>query len=220
MADILAIKIGEIQASITGLAKRLNTLEAQDKVGNFTAGSILFAGSDGSITQDNSGLFWDDSNNRLGIGTASPGTPLEVAGVIRTTSVFQSLVEMAAANTVTSAIELYRRTTGTAATGLGSQIVFYGESTTGANQPQAVIMGVWSNTPDSSRRSDLRLYAFDTTSREFFRGGSTGSAAGIGFFGGAVAAKQTVTGSKGGNAALASLLTALANYGLITDSSS
>lgn len=32
--------------------------------------------------------------------------------------------------------------------------------------------------------------------------------------------KPTVTGSRGGNAALASLLTALANYGLITDSSS
>lgn len=33
-------------------------------------------------------------------------------------------------------------------------------------------------------------------------------------------AKPTVTGSRGGNAALASLLTALANYGLITDSTS
>ncbi|MFH1761844.1 MAG: hypothetical protein ABIA63_12165 [bacterium] len=41
----------------------------------------------------------------------------------------------------------------------------------------------------------------------------------IGFFGTSPAAHQTVTGSKGGNAALASLLTALANYGLITDSS-
>lgn len=35
---------------------------------------------------------------------------------------------------------------------------------------------------------------------------------------GSVASKQTVTGSRGGNAALASLLTALATYGLITDS--
>lgn len=41
---------------------------------------------------------------------------------------------------------------------------------------------------------------------------------GIGFFGGAQATKQTVTGSRGGNAALASLLTALAAYGIITDS--
>lgn len=44
-------------------------------------------------------------------------------------------------------------------------------------------------------------------------------ATGLGFFGTATAAKQTVTGAKGGNAALGSLLTALAAYGLITDSS-
>lgn len=43
---------------------------------------------------------------------------------------------------------------------------------------------------------------------------------GISFFAAGTAAKQTVTGSRGGNAALASLLTALAAYGLLTDSSS
>lgn len=47
-------------------------------------------------------------------------------------------------------------------------------------------------------------------------GGTTGS---IEFFGAGGDTIQTVTGSKGGNAALASLLTALHNYGLIIDSS-
>lgn len=42
----------------------------------------------------------------------------------------------------------------------------------------------------------------------------------VGFYNTAPAAKQTVTGSRGGNAALASLLTALAAIGLLTDSSS
>jgi hypothetical protein len=42
----------------------------------------------------------------------------------------------------------------------------------------------------------------------------------LGFFGATPMAKPTVTGSRGGNAALASLLTALANYGLITNSTS
>jgi len=41
----------------------------------------------------------------------------------------------------------------------------------------------------------------------------------VGFYGHASAAKPTVTGLKGGNAALDSLLTALAGLGLITDSS-
>lgn len=43
--------------------------------------------------------------------------------------------------------------------------------------------------------------------------------AAIGFYGTAAAAKQTVTGSRSANAALASLLTALATIGLITDTS-
>ncbi len=42
----------------------------------------------------------------------------------------------------------------------------------------------------------------------------------IGFYGNNGSVKQTVTGSRGSNAALASLLTALANLGLITDGSS
>ncbi len=42
----------------------------------------------------------------------------------------------------------------------------------------------------------------------------------VGFYGGAATAKQSVTGSRSANAALASLLTALAAIGLITDSSS
>lgn len=42
----------------------------------------------------------------------------------------------------------------------------------------------------------------------------------LGFFGAGYSTRQTVTGSRGANAALASLLTALASYGLIIDSSS
>lgn len=41
---------------------------------------------------------------------------------------------------------------------------------------------------------------------------------GIAFFAGTTAAKQTISGSRGGNAALESLLTALATYGLVTNS--
>ncbi len=41
----------------------------------FTAGSLVFAGTNGLLTQDNSNLFWDDTDNNLGIGTTS--TPSE-----------------------------------------------------------------------------------------------------------------------------------------------
>ena len=38
----------------------------------FTAGSVVFAGASGTYSQDNAKLFWDDTNNLLGIGTATP----------------------------------------------------------------------------------------------------------------------------------------------------
>lgn len=37
-----------------------------------TAGSVLFVGAGGLLAQDNANLFWDDTNNRLGIGTSTP----------------------------------------------------------------------------------------------------------------------------------------------------
>ena len=48
-----------------------------------TAGSVLFAGVGGILQQDNANLFWDDTNNRLGIGTATPLSTLHVAGTSR-----------------------------------------------------------------------------------------------------------------------------------------
>jgi len=45
-----------------------------------TAGSVVFAGAGGILSQDNANFFWDDSNNRLGIGVADPDSFLEVYG--------------------------------------------------------------------------------------------------------------------------------------------
>jgi hypothetical protein len=45
----------------------------------FTSGSVVFAGGSGVYTQDNTNFFWDDTNNRLGIGTASPAVKLAVS---------------------------------------------------------------------------------------------------------------------------------------------
>ena len=43
-----------------------------------TTGSVPFAGAGGLISQDNANLFWDDTNNRLGINTNTPGNSLDV----------------------------------------------------------------------------------------------------------------------------------------------
>lgn len=46
---------------------------------SFTTGSVLFIGSASAISQNNGQFFWDNTNNRLGIGTASPTQVFEVA---------------------------------------------------------------------------------------------------------------------------------------------
>lgn len=48
-----------------------------------TAGSVLFAGTSGILQEDATALVWDDSNNRLGIGTASPAAALSVGALSR-----------------------------------------------------------------------------------------------------------------------------------------
>jgi hypothetical protein len=44
-----------------------------------TQGSVLFAGSGGLVSEDNTRLYWDDSNNRLGVGT-QPSDTFHVLG--------------------------------------------------------------------------------------------------------------------------------------------
>lgn len=51
--------------------------------GTFTQGSVVFAGASGVYTQDNSNLFFNDSTNRLGIGTATPAKTLDVVGEVQ-----------------------------------------------------------------------------------------------------------------------------------------
>lgn len=45
-----------------------------------TQGSVPFAGAGGVLSQDNANFFWDATNHRLGIGTAVPGSKIDVEG--------------------------------------------------------------------------------------------------------------------------------------------
>lgn len=55
------------------------------------AGQVAFFSSSFEIDGDNA-LFWDNTNKRLGIGTTTPGVPLDVVGNVRTTTQFESTV--------------------------------------------------------------------------------------------------------------------------------
>ena len=49
-----------------------------DTITGATQGSVFFAGAAGVLAQDNANLFFDDSNNRLGVGTSSPQVALHI----------------------------------------------------------------------------------------------------------------------------------------------
>jgi hypothetical protein len=51
--------------------------------GPWTVGSIPFATTTSALGQDNANLFFDDTNNRLGIGTTAPSDRLDVGGNIK-----------------------------------------------------------------------------------------------------------------------------------------
>ena len=67
----------------TRVAYLASTLATLIVTGSFTLssmtlGSVLFAGTGGLVSQDNANFFWDDTNNRLGVGVTSPSYALDV----------------------------------------------------------------------------------------------------------------------------------------------
>lgn len=88
----------------------------------FTLGSIVFSGASGVYSQDNANFFWDDTNDRLGIGTASPGGKLHlndatVTGFVPTVKIDQTVTSAAS----TTAI-LYSASTSSVARPAGTSI--------------------------------------------------------------------------------------------------
>ena len=85
LVDMFTDAGGAIQIFNNGGTNQIDISSgAQFRLGGFTGGSILFM-SGIQVAQDNANFFWDDSNNRLGIGTNSPNATLEVSGTTRVT---------------------------------------------------------------------------------------------------------------------------------------
>ncbi len=74
-----AAQLAAIQA-LLGIAPPSGGMVVGDPITGATAGSVLFAGAAGVLAQDNANLFWDDTNNRLGVGTATPQAQIEMVG--------------------------------------------------------------------------------------------------------------------------------------------
>jgi hypothetical protein len=62
-----------------------NTFNGKFTLPSLTSGSVLFSNGT-TIAQDNANFFWDDTNNRLGIGTATPTAIIHSVGSVTASS--------------------------------------------------------------------------------------------------------------------------------------
>jgi hypothetical protein len=75
---------GAAQASLTTeVTGTLPTANGGTNATAWTTGSIPYLSNTTTFNQDNSNLFWDGTNHRLGLGTTSPNTLLDVRGTAR-----------------------------------------------------------------------------------------------------------------------------------------
>ncbi len=187
-----------------GLACQVQYLEFQDRY-NAIAGQsgthIIFRANDQlTAAMYDRGLQFDATTGLHWSATTSYSASAEV-----------SLYRLAAQNII-----LRSGTTATA---------FHVANTyTSATNWEAGVMD-WKTTANTLRLgTDVGSGGGSSRAMDLITGGvariKIGAAGELGFFGASAVAKPEVTGSAASNAALASLLTALANLGLITDSSS
>lgn len=81
----LVVKGGLGVAGTTNIGGGLNVsgssiIDGSLKLSSMTSGSVLFAGANGTVSEDNANFYWDGANKRLGIGSNSPAQNLSVSG--------------------------------------------------------------------------------------------------------------------------------------------
>lgn len=105
--------------------------------------------------------------------------------------------------------------------GVNASYDLLGNSSTTANRKRASLTSEWVVSSDATRTARSKWFVTDATAdRECIRIQTSGSASMVGFHGSSAIVKPAVTGARDDGTALASLLTNLASYGLITNSSS
>ena len=120
----------------------------------YTAGSVIF--SDGtSLTQDNANLFWDNTNNRLGIGTNAPANPLDVSGNVKATT-FNKVTITAPATGSTLTIADGKTAT------VNNSITFAGTDSTTMTFPPASASIGYLNIPVNSQGGNYTAVAADS----------------------------------------------------------
>lgn len=120
-------------------------------------GSVLFYNASDQITQDNANFFWDDTNNRFGLGTSSPVHRLHVIGPYDSGGNVGITFESQDAGSVGPVLDLYHNSASPAAADLLSVIRFMGKDS-GANKEEYASIAADLNDPtNASEDSTIRF---------------------------------------------------------------
>lgn len=133
---VLRVNAGESAVEYYTLPS--SSIAIGDTITSATQGSILFAGASGVLAQDNANFFWDDTNNRLGIGTSSPSFIVHAVG---STSGGFAKFERTTANTtgLAGVMILEATSSGIMADTFGTQLAFNVKDTDAVSNQLAVI---------------------------------------------------------------------------------
>jgi len=118
----------------------------------FTQGSVPFANSSGALTEDNSGLFWDGTNGRLGIQTASPNSSLHSNGSLSLKHTETDVDMTTSGNTIVSVTNTAAARTITLATAdtVAGRIVIVKDTSGGAGTNNITVATEGSETIDGA----------------------------------------------------------------------
>jgi len=117
-----------------------------------TVGSVLFIGASSLLAQDNANFFWDDTNNRLGIGTA--GAPATILDIRQTSG--HGTVTLATGSTFETGSYVLAKTTTRSANGVLVGMLAESVSEVSASAPYWFILGL--NAAASTSTADSHNY--------------------------------------------------------------
>ena len=150
-----------IRAGATGDAQLTfqNNTASKWTIGNDGGDSDKFKIEAGGGAFGTSPLVCILSDGKVGIGSNTPATALDVVGEISGLSSGYNTLTRATSNTTgaTSILGLIHNTSGTPTAGFGSRLYFASKTTTTPSETQVLVDALWTTTTHATRTSDLAI---------------------------------------------------------------
>lgn len=136
-----------------------------------TPASVPFIGVTGALAEDNANLAFDDTNNRLGVGTNAPAAKLDL--------------DTLSTATTTQAVGLLmrHRSSNTPGVGFGGILRVQADTDNHTNANQFGITVTWVVATNGSQTARVQFFVYDTAAREGIRLEATGATVNMGLLG-------------------------------------